>query len=196
MHPSDASPPPFLPCPGLGGHFRRCSTEVRTPPQVLVVDADALKPRLVKPWAPPRRQRPVAPRGGLRRARKAVPSSDINAPLKTRRTPQNDEEEDDAPRLALASIRRLKLRRDAANLGEQGGVPSTPGWASTIDRISSAPPPLIRPPRAPIKRPPRLRLEAPQPSPLPQSPFCPAICPRSLWFIADELPDSVTLVRA
>ena len=117
-HPSDASPPPFPPCPGLGGHFHRCSMERRTAPQVIDVDADALKPRLVKPWAPQHRRRPFAPRGGLRRAQGSVPSLDINAPMRTRRTPQNDEEEDDAPQASPSSILRLKLRRVAADLGE------------------------------------------------------------------------------
>ena len=58
-------------------------------------------------------QRPVAPRGGRRRAQGSVTSPEFNAPLKTRRTPQNGGEEDDAPQARASSIRRLKVRRVA-----------------------------------------------------------------------------------
>ena len=68
--------------------------------------------------APQSRQRPVALRGGRRRAQGSVTSPDFNANLKTRRTPQNVGEENDAPQATPSPIRRLKVRRVAANLGE------------------------------------------------------------------------------
>ena len=63
--------------------------------------------------APQRCQRPVASRGGRRRAQGSVTSPEFNAPLKTRRTPQNGGEEDDAPQARASPFRRLGARRVA-----------------------------------------------------------------------------------
>ena len=84
---------------GTAGARRRCRRVAATPRQAM---------------APQHRQRPVAPRGGLRRAQGSVTSPDFNAHLKTPRTPQNVGEEDDAPQARASSIRRLKVRRVAA----------------------------------------------------------------------------------
>jgi hypothetical protein len=59
--------------------------------------------------APQRCQRPVTPIEGRGRAQSSVTSPEFNAPLKTRRTPQNVGEEDDAPQARASSIRRLKV---------------------------------------------------------------------------------------
>ena len=84
--------------PAPAGARRRCRRVAATP---------------LPATAPQHCQRPVAPRGGRRRAQGSVTSPEFNAPLKTRRTPQNDGEEDDAPQARASPVRRLGARRVA-----------------------------------------------------------------------------------
>ena len=88
---------------GTAGARRRCRRVAATPSPAT---------------APQRCQRPVAPRGGRRRAQGSVTSPDFNANLKAPRTPQTGGEEDDAPQARASPIRRLKVRRVAPHLGK------------------------------------------------------------------------------